>query len=81
MQTLISTKHQVVIPKEARKKLGLKPGQKMDVEVTNNKIVLSKAKPKDSEKWLEDYRKRLGGLWKSEKDIEEYLEEQDRSWE
>lgn len=81
MQTLVSTKYQVVIPKEARKKLSIKAGQKMDVEITNHRIVLSKAKPKDSANWLEDYRKRLGGLWKSEEDIEQYLEEQDRAWE
>lgn len=80
MQTLISTKHQVVLPKEARKKLGLKPGQRLDVEVTENKIVLSRTKKNQA--WdLEYYRKKLGGLWKDEKDIENYLEEQDKAWE
>lgn len=79
MQTLVSTKYQVVIPKEARKKLSIKAGQKMDVEVTNNRVVLSKSKTKKD--WdPEDYYKRLGGLWKSQNDIDEYLEEQDRSW-
>lgn len=78
MQTLISTKHQIVIPKEARKKLGLKPGQRMDVEVVNHRLVISKSKSKEWD--LEYYRKKLGGLWKSQKDIDEYLEEQDRSW-
>lgn len=79
MQTLISSKHQIVIPKEARKKLNLKPGQKMDVEVINHRIILYKAKAKKD--WnSEDYYKRLGGLWKSQRDIDEYLEEQDRSW-
>jgi len=76
MQTLVSTKYQVVIPKEARRKIGLKPGQKMDVEVTENRIVLSKTKGKSG-----DYYKKLGGLWKSSEDIEKYLEEQDRAWE
>ena len=80
MQTLVSTKYQVVIPKEARQKLEIKPGQKMDVEVTEHKIVLSKIKETGS--WdIEYYRKKLGGIWKSSKDIEDYLEEQDRSWE
>ena len=80
MQTLVSTKYQVVIPREVRKRLDIKVGQKMDMEVTENRIVLSKAKK--SQTWdLEYYRKRLGGIWKSSKDIEDYLEEQDRSWE
>lgn len=79
MQTLVSTKYQVVIPKEARKKIGIKPGQKMDVQVTENRIVLSKAK---KQSWdLEYYRKKLGGIWTSAEDINKYLEEQDRSWE
>ena len=79
MQTLVSTKYQVVIPKEVRKKLVIKPGQKMDVEVAENRIVLSKAK---NQAWdMEYYRRKLGGMWKSSKDIDDYLEEQDRSWE
>ena len=78
MQTLVSTKYQVVIPKEARKKLGLKPGQKMDVETTNHRIVLTKAR--DKSLWSGDYYKKLGGLWKSQEDIDQYLEEQDKSW-
>ena len=78
MQTLISTKHQIVIPKEARRELGLKPGQKMDVEVINHRIVLTKTK--NENKWPGDYYEKLGGLWKSQDDIDKYLEEQDRSW-
>lgn len=80
MQTLVSTKYQVVIPKEARKKVGIKPGQKMDVEVTNHRIVLTKTKLKNSSKWFEDHYKKLGGLWK-DVDIDKYLDEERNSWE
>lgn len=80
MQTLVSTKYQVVIPKEARKKVGIKPGQKMDVEITNNRIVLSKIKQGGKLNWPEDYYKKLGGLWKHT-NIEKYLEEERNSWE
>ena len=81
IQTLVNVKYQVVIPKEARKKINLKPGQKMNVEVMGEKVVLSKAKTKREWKWPDDYYKKLGGLWKSTEDIEKYLEEQDKSWE
>lgn len=78
MKTLVSTKYQVVIPKEARKKLGIKAGQKMDVEVANHRIVLSKAK--ENKTWdLEYYRKRLGGVWKGI-DADKYLDEERNSW-
>lgn len=81
MQTLVSTKYQVVIPKEARKKAGIKSGQKMNVDVVGEKVVLSKLKSTKTLNWPYDYYKKLGGLWKSSKDIEKYLEEQDKSWE
>lgn len=81
LQTLVNVKYQVVIPKEARRKINLKPGQKMDVEVVGEKVILSKAKQKKAWKWPDDYYKNLGGIWKSSEDIEKYLEEQDKSWE
>lgn len=81
MQTLVSTKYQVVIPKEARKKAGIKSGQKMNVDVVGEKVILSRTKTKKQLKWPEDYYKKLGGIWESAKDIDKYLEEEDRSWE
>ncbi len=81
IQTLVNVKYQVVIPKAARKKIKIKPGQRMNVEVIGEKVVLSKARPKRVWKWPDDYYKNLAGLWKSSEDIERYLEEQDKSWE
>lgn len=80
IQTLVNVKYQVVIPKEARKKINLKPGQKMDVEIMGEKVVLSKAKREPKWEWPDDYIKNLGGLWKSSADIDKYLEEEDKSW-
>lgn len=77
MQTLVSTKYQVVIPKEVRKKIGLKPGQRMDVELANHTIVLTKTKAKWS--WPDDYLKNLRDPWEGE-DREKYLEEERNSW-
>lgn len=79
MQTLVSTKYQVVIPKEARKRINLKPGQKMIVDVIGEKVILSKTNQKKELKWPEDYYKKLGGIWKGV-DIDNYMEEERNSW-
>lgn len=80
MQTLVSTKYQVVIPKEARKKVGIKPGQKMDVNVSGSQVILSPSETKKQLSWPEDYYKKLAGIWKSSEEIDRYLEEEDKSW-
>lgn len=79
LQTLVNVKYQVVIPKEARRKINLKPGQKMDVEVVGEKVLLSKAQSKKKLKWPEDYYKKLGGIWEGV-DIDKYLEKERNSW-
>lgn len=79
IQTLVNIKYQVVIPKAARKKIKIKPGQRMDVEVTENRIILSPAQSKKQLKWPEDYYKKLGGIWEGV-DIDKYLEEERNSW-
>ncbi len=81
VQTSVNIKYQVVIPKEARKKIKIKPGQKMNVDVVGEKVILSIAKTKKELKWPEDYYKKLGGIWKGAEDIDKYLEEEDKSWE
>ena len=79
-QTLVSTKYQIVIPKEVRKKLAIKPGQKMNVHVAGEQIILSRPVIKEKLSRPEDYYKKLGGLWKNI-DIDKYLEEERNSWE
>ena len=78
-QTLVSTKYQVVIPKEVRKKVNLKPGQKMNVNVSGEQIILSPARTKAKLNWPHDHIKKLRGIWKPE-GIENYLEEERNSW-
>jgi AbrB family looped-hinge helix DNA binding protein len=41
----ISTKYQIVIPREARKQLHIKPGQKMRVILYDNRVVLIPVRP------------------------------------
>lgn len=45
MEVTISDKYQVVIPKEARKKLGIKPGQKITVKSFTNDTITFKREP------------------------------------
>lgn len=81
MQTLVSTKFQVVIPKEVRKKLQVKAGQRMNVSINGEKIVLSPSKTnrKKDWKWPQDYYKNLKNPWEGE-DPEKYLEGERNSW-
>ncbi len=79
IQTLVNVKYQVVIPKEVRKKIKVKPGQKMNVNMAGNQIILSPTKSKKELKWPEDYYKKLGGIWKGV-DIDKYMEEERNSW-
>ncbi len=41
----VSPKYQIVIPKEVREKLGLSPGQKIQVVVYGDRIVLIPVRP------------------------------------
>ncbi len=41
MTTTLSSKGQVVLPQAARRRLGLKPGVKLDCRVDGNEIVLT----------------------------------------
>lgn len=46
METTLSSKGQIVIPKEVREKIGLKPGDKIRLQVEDKKIILHfSAKP------------------------------------
>jgi AbrB family looped-hinge helix DNA binding protein len=52
----ISTKYQVVIPRAARKQLHIKPGQKMQVIIYDNRVVLIPERP------IEEARGSLRGI-------------------
>lgn len=57
METVsISTKYQVVIPRSAREQLHVKPGQKMQVIVYDNRVVLIPVRP------IEEARGSLKGI-------------------
>lgn len=79
IQTLVNVKYQVVIPRAARQKIKIKPGQKMNVEVRGEKVILSKAKTKKQMDWPHDYVEKLKNPWEGV-NVENYLEEERRSW-
>ena len=74
MQTQVSTKYQVVIPKEVRQKIKIQPGQKLNVYTSGDQIILS-----TKLNWPEDHLKDLRGLWK-DIDPDTFLEEEHKSW-
>ena len=56
MTTTVSPKYQIVIPKAVRKQLGIKPGQKMQVEATDTgDIIVRQAAPAGNFADLERY--------------------------
>lgn len=79
IQTQVSTKYQVVIPKKIRKEAGIKPGQKMDVAIEGKKIVFTPGKDKKKWKWPGDHLKNLPNLWAGEDSVE-YLKKERDSW-
>jgi len=71
----LSSKNQIVVPKEAREKLNIGPGQEMLVLVKENRIVLI---PRP-----QDFAGRMAGLHKdvwTDVDTDGYLEEERDSW-
>lgn len=45
METVLSTKGQIVLPKKLRQQLGLRPGDRLEARVAGNEIIL---KPRHS---------------------------------
>ncbi len=72
----LSRKSQIVIPKEARRRLGLSPGDELVVEVEKDRVVM-RPKPKNFTKYALGLHKEV---WKGV-EPERYLEEERESWE
>ena len=73
--TKLSSKHQIVIPREVRRQLGLAAGDGLLVEVRGNTIVLI-PRPRS-------YAKRLRGLHKEvweHVDAKAYVKEERKGW-
>ena len=79
IQTLVNIKYQVVIPKEARKKIKIKPGQRMKVEVEGRGVKFTPLADKKEWRWPNDYIEKLGGIWQGV-DVDKYIEDERNSW-
>jgi len=58
----VSTKHQVAVPSEVRKRLGIAAGDRLSVEITEDAIVLRRRAEKPSERLHQ--LGAIGGIWK-----------------
>lgn len=78
-QTTISTKYQVVIPKEVRGKIQIKPGGILNVNISGEEIILSLAKHPAKLNWPNDYIRDLKNPW-NRGNATTYLEKERSSW-
>ncbi len=57
----VSTKHQVAVPSEARRRLGIAAGDRLTVEITQDAMVLRRRSARASERLRE--LGAIGGIW------------------
>ena len=62
MEATVAERGQITLPKEAREKLGLTPGTKLDVQVKDGKLLLRKKVNLQLSKWV---GKLSGRVWSS----------------
>lgn len=75
MERTVSTKGQIVIPKDARKRLGLKPGSEIIFEVEGDELVIKrKLTPQEIIDDFGNVPKKIKGL--TAKRIKKILEEE-----
>jgi len=75
MHAIVSTKGQIVIPVELRRKYGIKKGTRVDLRVEDGRIVLDPLTDEQFEETLD----RLAGSMKGTGALEALIE--DRKWE
>ena len=72
----LSSKNQIVIPKSARKKLAIGPGDQLILDVEKDSLIL-KAKPKSYVKHLRGLHR---GVWRGV-DATDYVKKERETWE
>ena len=71
----VSAKHQIAVPSEARRRLGIQAGDRLDVDIVDDVIVLRKRPARAS-----DRLRGLGaGIWRGIDPVE-YVRELRRDW-
>lgn len=74
MEVIVSSKYQVVIPKEVRKHLNIKPGQKVDISHQKDGRAII-----DTSSVVEKYAGSLTGVWGGE-DPTKWLRAERDAW-
>lgn len=78
-QSLVSAKYQIVMPKALLRKIKVKPGQRLNVELSGDKIILSPVSVSTKSNWPYDHLRILKNPWQGE-GSEKYLEKERDSW-
>ena len=68
MEATVAERGQITLPKEARDKLGLSPGTKLEVEIKNGQLLLRKKVSLQMSKWV-------GKFSTNERSTDEVMEE------
>ncbi len=81
MDTTVSSKYQVVIPKAVRKQLGIRPGQKLQVRAgKNGQVIITKPALTTMQEYTDQYAgslKTAGTAWgKAGMDATDWLRQQ-----
>ena len=77
MNTTVSTKYQIVIPKRIRQKLEIAPGMKLHIEVIDKESAVLHIKKIDVVKSLRGLGKEV---WKSLGGAETYIKQERKAW-
>ena len=80
MDATVAERGQITLPKEARDALGLAPGTKLDVEIRDGKLLLTKRVSTSLDKWVGKFKTAAGGKGKSTDEIMEQLRGRPFPW-
>ena len=80
MDVTVSTKYQIVIPKDVRKRMGIKPGQKVSFGDVEKGGSVSLTKKLTALEVVEKYRGSLNGAWGGEDPAEYIRRMRDSEW-
>lgn len=76
----LSAKHQVTLPAGMVRELGLRAGDKLDVRLRGQQLVLERM-PRTPDEWVARYRGALRGVYgETAEAIEAYIREERESW-
>ena len=80
MDATVAERGQITLPKEARDALGLAPGTKLDVEIRDGKLLLTKRVSTSLDKWVGKFKMAASGKGKSTDEIMEQLRGRPFPW-